>query len=250
MTIQNPGNRPPVKGADSTLPKLIANDANQTATLFYDATNLPPGLYVDPTMGTSRDGGGGAAAGGPYTTTISASDGSFTDSTSFTWTVTCPITFTPPVADLTNAEGSTINDSAAATIAGGGWLIYSAVGLPPGLMENTGNGEITGQIALGTAADGPYYVTVTATGNTTADPNDVNIRQPGVYLDRYLPAYHYPDGRPDELRGGFGLREHQRQRRLQARVRGHRAAERPVDQREQRRHQRQDRTRRRGQRTL
>jgi len=41
-----------------------------------------------------------------------------------------------------------------------GTLSYGAVGLPAGLKINTSSGAITGSVALGDAANGPYTVTI------------------------------------------------------------------------------------------
>ena len=167
VKITNPGTQNSIEGGNVTL-GLSASDSTSGVTIFYDATNLPPGLFVDPSTGVISGAVAiGDAAGGPYTTNVSASDGSFTDSTSFTWNVTSPISWSPAIANQTNNEGDTINLPAAGTDSiTGSTLTYSAVGLPSGLEINTGSGLITGTVGLGDSAAGPYSVTVCASDNT------------------------------------------------------------------------------------
>jgi hypothetical protein len=78
--------------------------------------------------------------------------------------VSSPVTLTQP-ADQTNSEGDTVSLALSAT--GSGTLSYSAVGLPAGLKINSSTGAITGTVALDTAANGPYSVTVVV-GNGTS----------------------------------------------------------------------------------
>jgi hypothetical protein len=92
-----------------------------------------------------------------------------TDSASetFTWTVTGPVTL-GAIADQTNQEGNTVSLSVSGSDSGSGTLTYTAVGLPGGLKINPSTGAITGTVGLGAAANGPYFVTVTAADGTSS----------------------------------------------------------------------------------
>src|SRR5205807_2324830 len=83
---------------------------------------------------------------------------------SFTWQVTSPISITDP-GTQTDAEGDTVSLSVVAS--GGGTLSYAALGLPAGLLIDAATGDITGDIAVGAAASGPYFVTVIVEDGTS-----------------------------------------------------------------------------------
>ena len=60
-----------------------------SGTLSYAAEGLPAGLKINPSTGAiTGTVGGGDAAFGPYAVTVTATDGTNTDSQTFTWTVT------------------------------------------------------------------------------------------------------------------------------------------------------------------
>ena len=93
-----------------------------------------------------------------------ANDGAYSYSWTFLWNVNGAVTLTPP-ADQTNYEGDTVSLSVAGTDSGG-TPAYTAIGLPPGLRINAGTGLITGTVAAGASAYGPYTVTVYANDGT------------------------------------------------------------------------------------
>ncbi len=64
-----------------------------------------------------------------------------------------------------NPEHSTVSVAVSATDPGGYSLTYSASGLPSGLGISSTTGVISGTIAYGTTASGPYTVSVTATNS-------------------------------------------------------------------------------------
>ncbi len=144
---------------------LAASDTG-SGTLTYAATGLPDGLTVSTTTGLiSGSILPGTSAYGPYVTTVTASDGSNSDSQTFTWTVSDPVTLAA-VSNQTNTEGDTVSLSLSATDATSGTLTYAAAGLPYGLVVNATSGDITGTVAVGDAAAGPYQTTVMATDGT------------------------------------------------------------------------------------
>ena len=84
-----------------------------------------------------------------------------------------PVTITPP-ADQTNNEGDTVSLSISAADSTSGTLDFTATGLPTGLKINTSSGIITGSVAPGTSAGGPYSVTVTANDGTYSSSQTFN----------------------------------------------------------------------------
>ncbi len=97
--------------------------------------------------------------------TILAGDGTYSSSQTFTINVGGEITIAP-IAAQTNYELDSVSLSVSATDSSSGTLTYSAVGLPAGLSINTATGTITGTIADGASANGPYNVVVTASDGT------------------------------------------------------------------------------------
>jgi hypothetical protein len=160
----NPGTQSNVEG-DAVSLSITAMEGN-SATFHYTAAGLPPGLAIGPTSGTiAGTVAVGAAALGPYTTTVMASDGTWSRSETFTWNVSSPVSLTNP-GTRSNAEGDTVSLSLSASDSSGGTLHFAAVGLPDGLKINTSTGAITGTVAAGDAELGPFSVTVTAGDNT------------------------------------------------------------------------------------
>ena len=90
----------------------------------------------------------------------------YSSSQTFTWNVNSPISLTVP-ADQTNNEGDTVSLSLSATDSiSGATLRYAAQGLPTGLVISPTSGAITGTIAPGASANGPYSVTIEAEDGT------------------------------------------------------------------------------------
>jgi uncharacterized repeat protein (TIGR01451 family) len=152
------------EGASVTL-SLSASDSS-SGTLSYGAVGLPPGLKINTSTGAITGTIAlAAAAGGPYSVTVTAGDGTYSASRTFTWNINSPVTITTP-ADQTSSEGASVSLSISATDASSGTVTFGAVGLPGGLSINAGTGAITGTVATGAAADGPYTVTLLAADGT------------------------------------------------------------------------------------
>ena len=152
----------------STIPTLPVSgtDSVSGATLTYAATGLPLGLEISTSGAITGTVALGAAANSPYAVTVVAEDGTYATTQSFNWTINCPVTIATP-ADQTNNEGDSANLSLSATDSiSGATLVYGVVGLPTGLTINTSTGAITGTIAAGASANGPYSVTVSAGDGT------------------------------------------------------------------------------------
>jgi hypothetical protein len=83
--VTNPGDQSTSNGAAVNL-AITATDADNDP-LTFSATNLPPGLTIDPKTGLIT-GTVNLISGGPtFAVTIFATDGFNTGSASFTWTV-------------------------------------------------------------------------------------------------------------------------------------------------------------------
>jgi hypothetical protein len=165
VTLTNPGTQ---DGTEGTAFSSLTLSASGSGTLTFEGTGLPPGLYLAPTTGViSGTPAIGAAGGGPYTPIITVTNGDYSASQQFTFNISSPVILTAP-SNQTTSEGATIAtlDLSASDSIEDSTLTYAAVGLPPGLSINTSNGHMTGTVAVGAAADGPYAVTVIATDNT------------------------------------------------------------------------------------
>src|SRR5262249_22513046 len=126
------------------------------------AKGLPPGLSLNSSTGViSGTPAISTAAAGPYVTTVTATDGTYSTSLSFTWDIDGAITLTPP-DDQSVTEGQTVSLQVQATDATGRTLSYSATDLPTGLSINSSTGVISGTLAAGAVANGPYETTVKA----------------------------------------------------------------------------------------
>ena len=162
VTMTTPSNQSNTE--DSIVSLSIS--ASGGGTLKYFVEGLPPGVKINPSTGViSGTIVANDAAYGPYSVTVIATDGTHFAAETFTWTVSGLVSIAA-VADQTNNEGDTVSLTISASDLGGGTPKYSAVGLPAGLKISTSTGAITGTVALGDAACGPYTVTVTANDGT------------------------------------------------------------------------------------
>ena len=151
---------------DAVSLQLSATDALNNA-LTYSATGLPPGLSISTTGLISGTVSSGDSANGPYAATVTASDGTYSSSQTFTWNVahadTTALTMTAP-GGQTNVAGDSVNLQINASDPDGiDTLTYTATGLPDGLSIDPYAGTITGTVADDAVSTTPYAVTVTAT---------------------------------------------------------------------------------------
>ncbi len=142
---------------------MSGTDANGSP-LTWTETGLPPGLAIDPYTGViSAAPSAGDADTGSFDVTVTATDaGGSSDSNTITWSVIDPVAITDP-GTQSNAEGDVVNLPMGGVDANGSLLTWSVAGLPPGLGIDPDSGVISGTVAAGDAAQGPYQVTVTAT---------------------------------------------------------------------------------------
>ena len=169
--VTNPGPQSGTEGQVVSLP-VVGSDPDGD-TLTWTATGLPGGLSI--AAGTGVISGTiphDAAPGSPYLVTVRAADNgtpnTFTE-VGFTWVVADenrPPTVTNP-GDLTNGEGDTIAIAVTGSDPDGDTLVWSATGLPAGLVIASGTGVISGVVPYDAAAGSPYAVTVRATDNGT-----------------------------------------------------------------------------------
>jgi len=143
------------------------------ATLSYSASGLPSGLSINSSTGLiSGTIAANAATANPYAVTVTASDGSASNSQSFHWSVATICI--PAVADQTNYDGDTVSLSVAAGYHGSGTLSYSATGLPDGLTINGASGLVSGAVSATADVEGPFSVTVTASDGTSTATQTFN----------------------------------------------------------------------------
>ena len=188
--LTNPPDQHSVEG-DIVSFQIEASDPDDNP-LSYTATNLPPGLAIDPETGLiSGTVTAGASTGSPYNARVTVSDGELQDDTTFPWTIAAVPASAPPVVtnpgNQTDAEGDAVSLQVVATDPDTASLEYSSLGLPPGLFIGSTTGLIEGTISPGAAADSPYSVQVSAsdghdtdtesfTWTVTAGPANIALR--------------------------------------------------------------------------
>ena len=159
--LENPGQQTNHEG-DLVSLQIVATDANED-TLTYGASGLPPGLSINTSTGLISDTISGAIVS-TYSVSVTVTDGEAPpEQEDFDWVITdenrAPEVTQP--ADQVSTKGDVVSLQIVAIDPDGDTLEYSALGLPDGLTINTGNGEISGTIAVGANTLSPYNVTVT-----------------------------------------------------------------------------------------
>jgi hypothetical protein len=175
---------------DNPILPLNASDA-AGIPLSYRAAGLPAGLSIDPSAGTiSGSIATGAAATAPYTVTVTASEGPFSATQTFSWTVTPGLLLNP--GDQSSVEGDAVSLPLAAASSAGASLTFLADGLPSGLSIDPVSGVISGTVAPGAGQTSPQQVTVFATnGALTARRSFAWDVSPRVSLDAPSPQTNY-----------------------------------------------------------
>jgi uncharacterized protein (TIGR03118 family) len=164
VTITAVPNQTNKEGDTVSLP-VSAKAANNNP-LTFSASNLPTGLSIDGATGLITGTiSAGAALTSPFPTTITAAEGTLSNSTTFTWTVN-PVVTIASINPQTNLEGDKPSLQVTATDADNTPLTFSATTLPTGLTINSSTGLISGTIAAGAPAASPFQATITATDGT------------------------------------------------------------------------------------
>ncbi|HVQ39780.1 MAG TPA: Ig-like domain-containing protein [Pyrinomonadaceae bacterium] len=139
--LVNPGNQTDAEGDAISLP-LTATDPDGDS-LSFSGSNLPPGIAIVPGTGLIT-GTLTYASAGTYAVSVSVTDGPFSDTELFTWTVTD--VNRAPVADSNSAstpEDTSVQITLSASDADGDTLAYSIVGNPSNGVVTLLNGIVT-----------------------------------------------------------------------------------------------------------
>jgi VCBS repeat-containing protein len=155
-------------GTEGDSVSLAATAGALSGTLTYSAFGLPAGLSINASTG-EISGTLAAGASGWCWVTVVASNGSVADSQTFLWQA-APRVAMEAIDDQASEEGDVVSLQVVASVPSG-TLNYSAAGLPDGLDIDPDTGAISGTVATGASAQGPYWVKVTVSDGTYS--NDV-----------------------------------------------------------------------------
>jgi putative Ig domain-containing protein len=166
--VTAPGDKSNNEGASVNL-QISASDGDND-TLTYSASGLPPGLAINASTGAITGTiSAGAASNSPYSSSVTAGDGSSSDTENFSWAVNGPPVVTNPGA-RSNDEGDSVSVQIVATDPNpGDTLTYSATGLPDGLTIDTSTGLISGTISAGAGSGSPFSAQVSASDGSLSD---------------------------------------------------------------------------------
>jgi serine protease len=183
VSVTNPGNQTSTVGTAVSL--QISGSDSAGKSLTYSATGLPAGLSISSSGLIS----GTPTTAGTSNVTVTASSGTASGSTTFSWTVNPQNTETVTVTNPGNQTG-TVGTAASlqmkATDSAGKSLTYSATGLPAGLGISS-----SGLISGTPTTAGTSNVTVTASSGTasgstsftwTVNPSGGGCASPGQKL--------------------------------------------------------------------
>ena len=173
--------KPTTDGVSGVIP--VYNPAG--GSLSYTESGLPSGLTVSSSSSTSLTISGSLSTGlisaTPYYVALTATQGSYTSTQNFDWTV--PAFVVNPISDQSSNDGQ----SASLTVTASASATFSASGLPYGLTINSSTGVISGTVVNFDDTEDDDTVTVTATSGSntasqtfdwTVSPN-VNVVSPG-----------------------------------------------------------------------
>jgi len=155
-----------------------------SGTVSFITSGLPAGLGINTATGViSGTPAAGSNTGSPYTVQVMASDGTLSDTETFTLVVNAAPPVAITTASLPDGEvGKAYSHTVAVTNTGGGTLAFSATGLPAGLSINATTGVISGTPAWDTNLSSPYNVTVQA----AAGGNVATKTYPLVIIKKYV----------------------------------------------------------------
>ncbi|MDZ4661626.1 MAG: Ig domain-containing protein [Pseudomonadota bacterium] len=176
--ITNPGNQSNKEGNSVSI-QVTAKDP-EGSPIAFSATGLPKGLSISSTSGKiTGNVTSGTKAGSPYNTTLKASDGNNTSSTTITWNISASTNKLPPnvtnPGTKTNNNGAVVSLQIQASSPQGSALNYSASGLPTGLSIAVKSGLISGTIGSNASASSPYSTTITVKDTVASISTSVNF---------------------------------------------------------------------------
>ena len=158
-TLTQPANQTSPEGSAASV-ALAASDPDGNP-LTFSATGLPPGMVINTASGLIS-GTPTFTSAGTYSINATVSDGSLSESRTFSWTVIntnrAPVLVQP--ANQTSAAGSVVSLQLSASDPDGTAVTYQAAGLPAALAINPSTGLISGTLAA--TSGGTYSVTVAA----------------------------------------------------------------------------------------
>ncbi len=175
ITITQTADQSSTEGQTIILP-IQATDTTSPATLSFSATGLPTGTSINSSTGviSGTVADGAANSGTPYTSTITVGDGTSSTTETFSWAVASAITITQ-TPDQVNNEGDSVSVAVvAADATSGATVSYAAAGLPVGLAIDASTGVISGTVAGGASAWGPYAPTITVTDSNSTSTETLN----------------------------------------------------------------------------
>jgi peptidyl-prolyl cis-trans isomerase A (cyclophilin A) len=166
ISFTNPGAQSSTEGKTITPLQLTATDSTGGTVTFSQNSGLPPGLNLSASGQITGTVSANAQAGSPYTTSITSTDGKFSNTQTFQWTISPAINFTNP-GTQNSTDGQTITPlQLAATDSSGGTVTFTLnSGLPTGLSLST-SGLISGQLAGNASSGSPYTTSITAGDGT------------------------------------------------------------------------------------
>ena len=189
-SLTQPANQTGLTGTAASV-ALTASDPDGTAVTFT-ATGLPPGLTISATSGVIS---GTPTQVGTFSVTATASDGSLSQSRTFSWTIgsgnRAPTLAQP--ADQMSASNTDVSLQLSGSDPDGTPLTYQATGLPPGATINTSTGLISGRLTAGSS--GLYSVTASVSDGTLS-ANRTFAWSVDV-IDTGVPGDYDGDGRDD-----------------------------------------------------
>jgi hypothetical protein len=157
----------PFRDGDAVSLALGATDS-AGGTLSFSATGLPTGLSIDAATGaitgTLTSNGGNATS---CTTTVTATDGTYSATLSIGWTINDPVSESAP-GNQANYNGDTVSLPISASDSTSATLSYSASGLPTGLTIESATGVISGTLATDATAGSLWSVAVTASDGSSS----------------------------------------------------------------------------------
>ena len=143
-------------------------------TLTYTVNTLPAGLSINSHTGTiSGTVADGAQLTSPYFTTVTASDGTHSTTTSFEWIVAKSLAILNPGTQLT-PDGFLVNLQIQ-VINAAGPVTYSASNLPSSLSINPSTGLISGELADYSRFGTDYSFNIQISANDTVHTATANF---------------------------------------------------------------------------